>query len=127
MKKYILPAVFLIYSIPLFSMEFEPQIEIDKINMLETKEEIHTKLLKLKKDNRAFIKFLMKDKSYRPDEFNYSNILGLLLEKIPSDLSLMPPCRQLVENMISDYRVKWEFLEPPTHHIWKSFDKICTK
>lgn len=125
--KILLIVYIFLQNILAMTMDFQPQIEIDRITSLKTKAEIHKNLLALKKNNLLFLQFLKAEKSYRSDEFNYSNILELLLEKIPEDLSQMASCPNLIESLQSDYKTSWEYLEPPTHEIWPAFKKLCEK
>ena len=103
------------------------ELDIEKILTLSNKNEVHQALLKLKKDNLQFNKKLLNEESYKPDVYTYSNVLELILEKIPSNLNQMPTCGELKQSMVSDYKVTWSELDEPTHKIWPAINIICKK
>jgi hypothetical protein len=103
------------------------ELDIEKLLKLTNKSEVHQALLKLKKDNLSFNKSLLSENSYKPDVYTYSNVLELLLEKIPSNLNQIPTCSELKESMASDYKVPWTELDEPTHKIWPAFEILCKK
>jgi hypothetical protein len=105
--------------------EFNQVSEINKVNELTNKLEIHTKLMKLKKNNIAYKKKLQAQDRYSPDRFHYTITLQYLLEKIPSNLEDMPTCNALYHQLLNSYKTSWDKLKPPTHHVWVSFEKIC--
>ena len=106
--------------------EFDPEYDIDRINLMNDRQQIHKELLLLKEANLKYIQELLHEESYKPNLYHYSITLELLLEKIPAQLDNMPDCRSLYHSMLDDYKVEWDELELPSHHIWTSFEKLCS-
>ena len=104
---------------------FDPVIKIDQILSLKNPKKIHIELLKLKKENKTYMKSLMKEKSYKPELFDYSSTLDIILAHIPSKLEQIDSCKTLVGKLESDYKTTWENLDPLTHRIWPAFKRIC--
>jgi hypothetical protein len=119
--------ILLIFSNNLFAKNTIAELDIDGILKLVNKKEVHRALLQLKKSNSKFNQGLLKEKSYKPDQYTFSNVLELILDKIPNNLTYISSCNELKEAMMSDYKVKWEDLDQPTHKIWPAIQLICKK
>ena len=104
---------------------FDPVIRIDRILALKKPKVIHAELLKLKKENKKYMQSLMKEKSYKPELFDYSSTLDIILANIPHKIEQIGSCKTLVGKLESDYKTTWENLDPLTHRIWPAFKKIC--
>ncbi len=110
---------------PSYAKDFKPKETIDKILNLNNPKDIHKNLIILKKENKKFIRTLLKEKSYKPVIYDYATTLEILLDNIPHKVEFMPTCKSLREKMLSDYKTTWEHLSPPSHKIWPVFQKIC--
>lgn len=110
-----------------FAKNTVKELDLDSILKLQDKTEIHRSLLRLKKKNLAFNKTILKESSYRPAVYNFSNTLEIILDRIPAKLALIPNCKELKIAMASDYKVEWEQLEEPTHKLWPAIEKLCSK
>lgn len=115
----------LLIFFPFMALGFSPEREIDTVNMLENPEKIFKKLKGLKIENKNFQKTLLRQKSYRPMEFQYSLTLGVILDLLPKNLKDMEDCITLQNVLIHSYGVDWNNMPTPTHHIWPAFSKIC--
>lgn len=123
--KILISFLFLVITSEAFS--FDPDYELDRISNLSKKGDIHLELLKLKNKNEQFKVSLQKEKSYKPNVFHYTITLKYLLDKVPKNINEMPDCKSLYGSILNDYKVKWQELRPPTHLVWKSFEKLCRK
>lgn len=124
MKKIILYSFLIIFH-SYSALGFDPVIKIDQILSLKEPKKIHKELLTLKKENKVYMRSLMKEKSYKPELFDYSSTLDIILSHIPMKLEQIGPCKSLVGKLESDYKTTWENLDPLTHRIWPAFKKIC--
>lgn len=108
-----------------YAIDMKMELEIDKLNEMNTKKEIFFGIQALKVKNKIFRAKILASEDYLPESFHYSLTLEALLKQIPSKIEDVPSCSELHARILDTFKEEWNDLPKPTHHIWPAFNKLC--
>lgn len=131
MKKFIILFVILsIITITLYltvaDKEPDPIASFEKLSQLNNAKDIYNGLIELRNESRQLEKWLINEKSYRPDDFYFASSIESILQDLPENFEDKPSCSGFLDDLLRDYRVK-ELSELPDLDIsvYQIYEKTC--
>lgn len=127
--KYLIILTFTIFSIDNFASDtFEQKINNFKKDSLGKENvDVHTAILKIKKEAEIKFKYLNDGNEYNPDDLYYSVTIDNMLTDYPENFEQVQSCEEIQQSYVSMYNTSWDNLPTPILNVWPMIEKICKK